>query len=227
MKTRRPLCSPTTRKRGYTLTEIIIASSISVAIGGAAMWFLVEGSRSSVKATNTSITDLSQWSIFTAISVDSKTANGMAVYKAFTKDDMKDSTLRLNNDGRGNVLILTRGRAEAGSTTTSYRQITGYVFTPSTKTLRKFVYEVPASERGDPATGVRPKTLEEILVDNFDHFHFRPVADNLLPTESGTGVFLVRERGHSGILTVESVQGDGNKRAVSKKLIDASFFIRG
>jgi hypothetical protein len=215
------------RKRGYTLTEILIASSISVAVGGAAMWFLVEGSRSSVKSTNTSINDLSQWSIFTAISVDSKTANGMAVYKDFTKDDMKDSTVRLNNGERGNVLILTRGKALAGSTATSYTQVTGYVFTPSKKTLRKFVYNVPTSEQGDPATNTKPKTLEEILVDNFDTFSFRNVADNLQPTDSGVGVFLVRERGHSGILTVESIQGDGNKRAVSKKLIDASFFIRG
>ncbi len=215
------------RKRGLTLTEVLIATGLSVALGSAAMWFLMEGTKSSLKATNTSINDISQWSIFTAISVDSKIANGMAVYKHFTKDDLKDISLRLNNSERGNVLILTRGVQQEKAKKTSYTQITGYVYSPTSKNLRKFVYDVPASEQGNADFNIEPKTLEQILIDNFETFALRSIADELRPTSTGVGVFLVRERGQSGILTVESIQGAGTQNAVSKKLIDASFFIRG
>jgi prepilin-type N-terminal cleavage/methylation domain-containing protein len=215
------------QKRGFTLTEILVAMSISVAMGGAAMWFLVEGTRASLKATNTSINDLSQWSIFTAISVDAKTANGMVVYKNFIEDDIKNSSLRLNNNERGNVLILTRGSQAEKSKFTAFTRITGYVYSASTKTLRKFVYDVPPTEQGDPDMGIDPKSLEQILIDNYESFSLRKVADDLLPTSTGVGVFLVRERGQSGILTVETVQGSGSRYVENKKLIDAAFFIRG
>lgn len=214
------------RKRGLTLTEVLVASSISVALGASAMWFVTEGTRSSLKAASTSINDISQWSIFTAISVDSKIANGMTVYKNFTREEMKDNSFRLNNAERGNVLILTRSIQKPNAKKTSYTQITGYIFSATTKNLRKFVYAVPEAEQGNPALGVEPKTLEEILIDNFETFAPRSIADELHPTTTGAGVFLVRERGQSGILTVESIQGT-NTRHKSKKLIDASFFIRG
>ena len=100
---------------GYTLTEVLIGISLSVAIGGAATWFLMEGTRASLKTTNISASDLSQWSIFTAISVDSKIANGMAVYRAFTVSDLDDSSKRMTNGERGNVLILSRSTQSSGS----------------------------------------------------------------------------------------------------------------
>ena len=223
------------RRSGFTLTEVIIAMSISTVIAGMAVWFMVEGARSSVKATNTTINDLSQWSIFTAISVDSRTANGMAIYQSFTAADMSDKTKRVSlgtvdpvtskPDPLGNVLILSLGHQAQGSKKTIYDQITGYVYNSTTKTLRKFVYTVPAAEKGNAALNVDPATLEEILVNNIASFSMRKVADNLNMVDP-RGVFLIRGD-QSGVLTVESVHGDGNARAVSKKLIDASFFIRG
>jgi len=218
-------------KRGFTLTEVIIAMTISVAIGGTATWFLVEGTKASLKAANTSIADLSQWSIFTAISVDSKVANGMAVYRTFTAADMADSTKRVTEGGvdndanpRGNVLILTRSAQGANSKFAHYEQITGYVYSSSTKLLRKFTYEVPVSEQGTATT--QPATLEQILNDHLTNFAFQKVAGDLVTASSG-GVFLVRKEGSSGILAVQSEQGGTNNQVSSKKLIEASFFIRG
>ena len=218
--------SSKSRTRGYTISELLIAMSISVVIGGAATWFLVEGTRSSLKTTNLSLSDLSQWSIFTAISVDSKVANGMSVYGSFTESSMADSTMRKVNGERGNVLILSRSTQPTGSKKATYKQITGYVFTPGTKLLRKFTYEVPASEQGNPATGVEPATLEEILVNNLRSFSFSKVSDELVSVDAG-GVFLVRQTGQSGILAVESQQGGASGSTAIKKLIEASFFIRG
>ncbi|ATC62734.1 hypothetical protein CMV30_01435 [Nibricoccus aquaticus] len=214
------------RKRGYTLTEVLIALGISVALGGAATWFMMEGARASLKATNNSVNDLAQWSIFVAISVDSKTANGMSVYSTFTPADMADSTKRLNKDGRGNVLILTKSSQDAGSSRAAYDKITGYIYSPTTKNLRKFEYTVTAAEKGDLATNVLPATLEEILVNNYTTLVPHIIGENLTPPVTGFGVFLVRERGHSGILSIEAAQGI-DARTVNKKLIEASFFIRG
>ena len=106
----------------------------------------------------------------------------------------------------------------------TYEQITGYVYKPSTKTLRKFIYQVTAAEQGGPTTD--PATLEEILTGNYASFVFKDVADHVVSVDSG-GVFLVRQTGQSGILAVESQLGEGTRTAVTKKLIEASFFIRG
>jgi prepilin-type N-terminal cleavage/methylation domain-containing protein len=216
------------RNCGYTLSEVLIAMSIGVVILGTATWFMIEGARVSMKTTNNSINDLSQWSIFTAISVDSKVANGMEVYRTFTSADLNDSTKRLDKDQRGNVLILTRSHQEGNSRQATYDQITGYIYSATTKNLRKFVYIVPPSEKGDPATNTPPATLEQILVNNLTTFSPRSIADNVhVPDSAWGGVFLVRQKGQSGILTIESVQGDGNAQITNKKLIDAAFFIRG
>jgi prepilin-type N-terminal cleavage/methylation domain-containing protein len=215
-------------QRGYTLSEILIAMSLSVVVLAAATWFMVEGTRASMKTTNNSINDLSQWSIFTAISVDSKVANGMEVYRTFTAADMSDPTKRLDKDQRGNVLILTRSHQVGNSRQATYDQITGYIYSATTKNLRKFVYTVPPSEQGNPATGTPPATLEQILVNNLTNFAPGSIADNVnKPDAAWGGVFLVRQKGQSGILTIESVQGEGNTHSVNKKLIDAAFFIRG
>lgn len=219
---RRPLRS----SRGYTLSEVLIAMSIGVVVLATATWFMVEGTRVSMKTTNNSINDLSQWSIFTAISVDSKVANGMEIYSTFTTADLNDPTKRLDKDQRGNVLILTRSHQTGNSRLATYDQITGYIYSATTKNLRKFVYKVPASEQGDATTP--PATLEQILVNNLTSFSPHSIAENVnTPNSAWGGVFLVRQKGQSGILTIESVQGDGNSHIVNKKLIDAAFFIRG
>ncbi|MGC4074993.1 MAG: prepilin-type N-terminal cleavage/methylation domain-containing protein [Nibricoccus sp.] len=208
-------------RRGFTLSEVMVAMTIGAAIAGTATWFMVEGARISYKTTNTSINDLSQWSIFTAISVDTKVANGMAIYASFLQPDIADDTKRLNKDQRGQVLILTRSHQDQNSKKSVYDLITGYVYASSTKTLRKFQYVVTAAEQG-----ANPATLEEILNNNYTNFTFTKVATDLTAVDSA-GVFLVRQKGQSGILTVESAQGSGNAQVISKKLIEASFFIRG
>lgn len=212
---------------GYTLSEVLIAMSIGTAIAGTATWFMVEGARIALKTTNTSLNDLSQWSIFTAISVDSKVANAVSVYSTFTATDMANATKRLDAKACGNVLILSRSHQDAGTKLSVIDEITGYVFNESGGILRKFKYATLPAERGE--TGSPPFSLEKILTDNLalGTFQMRKVADHLNAITAGRGIFLVREKGRSGLLTVEAVQGAGSTHIVNKKLIEASFFIRG
>lgn len=210
---------------GFTLVEIMIASAIGLVLCGTAAWFVVEGTRISLKTAASSTNDLAEWGIFAGMTVDSKTANGMIMYPTFDKATLADRTKRLTDRGQGNVLILTKLTQPTRDNPAKYEQFTGYVFDPTYKTLKKFVHVIPSDEQ-DPAD-----TAEIILAGIFDKLQLSTLATNVSvtsPTLQGNKAFLLRSKANlSAVLNVQISSGNANVSTGKSKLIEATFFVRG
>src|ERR1019366_327906 len=66
-------------RNGFTLVEIMIAGAIATIIGAAAMGFVIEATRATLKTQSNSRNDLTEWGIYTGITIDSRVANGMVL----------------------------------------------------------------------------------------------------------------------------------------------------
>jgi len=218
------------KKAGFTLSETMLGLAIGMVVAGAAGWFLVEGTRISLKTSAASTNDLSEWGILTSITVDTKTANGMVMYSSFLKTTFSSSSNRLASGQTGNVLVLTQSTPNNSGSSSSaaiYTQLTGYVFDPTYSTFKKFVYYTTSTEK-NPSS---PASLETILYNNFDALVLQTLANNVKAVSTTSplnSAFLCRDAGNqSGELNLQVVGGNSMLSTSSSKLIETSFFVRG
>lgn len=216
------------KTRGFTLVEIMISSAIGCAFCAAAVWFLVEGTRISLKTASSSTNDLAEWGIFSALTIDSKVANGMFMYPDFIKATLANSANELDDQSTdrktGNVMILTKSVYSAATETTYVEQVTGYVFNPSQGALKTFTFVTSTDERAPTVT------IEEILENHFDTITLTTIATNLTAKSFGTTgkAFLCRSKNNrSAVLNLEVANGFANARTSKNKLIEATIFVRG
>lgn len=228
------------RCRGFTLVEIAIATTISTLIVIASLGFLLEATRATMRTQNNSQNDLTEWGIYSGITIDSRVANGLNIYKDFTAasfnalaDQISDKANTVTGLGnRGDFLVLSKSTQPDDNTPAKFLSLTGYVFDPGSPidggkgTFKKFVYSVPTAEQGN--------TLEAILTAHYASFVLITVANGLdavitdgAPSAAQKRAFLYRDvKLHSAVLNLQVRNGFTGTRTDNAKLIETAFFIR-
>ena len=220
-----------------TLVEMMFALVISVMVLGVSVGFLVEATRATLRVQSNTQNDLTEWGIYAGITIDTRIANGMTLYKDFNAASFLDHTYRItdktstvtNSATRGDFLVLSQSTQDPGSSVTSYSALTGYLYTagaPGKGTFTKFTFLVPSAEKNHD--------LETILSAHYNQFVFRTVATGLDATHSDNATTGAQNRAfqyrstvsNSGVLNLEVSTGYANVRTADKKLIETAFFIR-
>lgn len=205
-----------------TLVEMLIALALSAAIGGTATYFIVEGTRASLRTASSSDNDLVQWSISSRLQVDSKLANGAVIYKDLTSTSI-DIDKRCTAGARGNLLVLSLSSSPNGSRSSSYEKITGYLFDPTAHILEKFEYDVTEAEKTAGAD------LEKIIKDNMGSFTFTVVARDV-DTIDTDGPFINRDltsrNVNAAAATFRLIQGNAALHTRDAILVEVAFMIR-
>lgn len=212
-------------RRGMTLVEIMIAMSLAVAVGGMAIWFMVQSTRTSLRTLSNVDNDLEQWSISNRLLIDSKLANAVSIYSSFEVASFT-SSLGLGPGYRGNFLVLSQSDQPAGSTTSTFTNLWGFVYNPATKVLSKFDY--PVTDAADAG-----KSLDQILTDRYAaiSLKLRIVARDVSLVGDATGVdgltgaFLCREQGRQGNLVFRRSSGTSTKTK-DNRMFEISFYTR-
>lgn len=216
--------------RGMTLVEIMFAMSIGVVVLGIALNMLIGATRATRRVQSNTENDLTEWGVSASVTIDTRIANGMSIYKDFALANFNDASDRITTDSaRGNFLVLTQSRQAADSKTTTYTTLSGYLYTAGattgTGTFKRFAYNVPTADS--------TKTLEEILAAHYNDFQFVLLATGLEATHSD-GATIPTNRAfqcrsfklHSGVLNLEITSGFAKTGTKNTKLIETAFFIR-
>lgn len=211
------------RARGFTLVEVLLAAAIGSVVIASASWFMVECLRATIASENMNRNNIAEWGIVSSITIDSKVANGMYLYKNAVASSYDTSDDRLTSGKHGNLLVLTRTEQATSDTVAKIELITCYVFNPTTSTLKKATYTPTATEQ--------IQDLETILTANYSSLSFKTVATEVTQNYAGTttdpaGAFYYRDSDNqSGVLSVEkAIAGRGT--TTKKKLIESAFNIR-
>jgi len=208
------------RRRGFTLAEILIAGSIAAAMAGAAILFVVQGTRASLRTAASSENDLVQWSISSRLQLDSRVANGAVI---FTDTNTANITVAKRRVGgqRGNLLVLSRSRNADGSRSSSFQNLTGYYYAPDSRQLFKFDHPVSAAQQASQAT------LETILTTNLATITFVRIGENI-DTIDDDGLFVSRDIGNinAAAATLRLNQGNTRLGTADTALVEVSFMIR-
>lgn len=205
-----------------TLTEVMVAMTLSVFIGGAATFFIIQGTRASLRATSSSINDLVQWSISSRLQIDSKLANGAVIYEDMTASSI-DIDKRCSAGKRGKLLVLSLSSSPNGSKASTYEKITGYLYDPSAKTLRKFEYDVSSAEK------TAGTNLETIIKNNMAGFTMKLVARDVESIDTA-GPFINRDLSSRNVnaaaATFRLNQGSSTQHTKDSVLVEIAFLIR-
>ena len=105
------------RRRGFTLVELLITVAISAAVGAAALYFLVEGTRVSLRTMSNTMNDLNQWGLTSHVLIDSKQANAVSIYPDATADNLTLANRRSNPGERGKLMVFSLSTSAAGPAT--------------------------------------------------------------------------------------------------------------
>ena len=223
----------TARCTGITLVEMMFSLTIGVVILGASVGFLVEATRSSLRVQNKTQNDLTEWGIYAGVTVDTRSANGMTLYKTFNPSSFVDSSYEITDQTtthRGDFLVLSKTTQPPNSLIPSFLSLTGYIYTAGatlgTGTFQKFVYTVPVAEQTN--------SLETILTAHYSNFVLLPVAFGLDATNSDNDpttptnrAFLYRDSVHrSGVLNLLINSGSSVTNTANTKLVETAFYIR-
>ena len=214
----------------------MIATTIGVAAIAAATGFLMEATRSTIRASNNSNSDLAVWDIYAQISIDSKVANGMIIYKDFTKSSfdptLPTTNVRLASGLRGDALILTKSLSTL--TASEITNIVGFYFDASTSTFRRFQFAISSPNTTDSIETILTNNYatlvakSEIMATNVSATIMNP--DPNTPTNPNSSdpnlrAFLCRDQsGQSGVLNILLKVSTGNQTAY--KLIESAFVVR-
>lgn len=221
---------------GMTLVEIMVAMLLGTAIIATATSFLVEVTRATVKTTNRSSGDLMTWDIYAQISIDSKVANGMCIYKDFTKasfdPDVNFSNVRKPSGARGDLLVLTRSEPTGNLTNpTRITNVVGFYYDRAASTFKRFTFPLNSTD-----------SVERILTDNYGAMIAASVTlatdvtatvvnpdltspSNPDPSDPNPRAFLCRDqKGQSGVLNIQLLTQTGNLK--NYKIVEAAFVVR-
>jgi hypothetical protein len=205
--------------------------------------FTVDLVRSSLRTQNKAQNDLTEWGIYQGITVDTRTANGMTLYKTFSNSaDFADVTMQVpsrTDVTRGDFLVLTQTTqvpSAPSSPNFNITAITGYIYTDGTPAdsgngiFQKFTYAVPSAEQGN--------SLETILTAHKSTIaaSLTTIATGLTATHSDNAsspsspknrAFMIRNALlSSGMLNLSVSTGYVGTRTNNEKLIETAFFIR-
>lgn len=205
-------------RRGMTLTELMIALSLTLAVSGAASWFLVESTRTSLRSMSNIDNDLEQWNISNRLLIDSKLANAVTIYNKYEVASF-DSATGLGPGERGNFLVLSQSDPVAGTSNSQFKKLWGYVYDSTAKTLSKFEWEVTGTDLTDA------KPLVEILKARYSSFTLRTMATDITLVDSGVEAFLVREKGRQANLVFRRTSGK-HKKTTDYRMFEISFYTR-
>jgi len=221
------------KSKGFTLTEILIAATLSVTLVGLSVTFLIQATRSTLRTQSTSQNDLTEWGIYQGIAVDTRTANGMTLYKTKNPSDFSDSSKQITtNTTRGDFLVLSQSTQQPNTQRPTYISITGYIYEDGTPantgkgTLKKFTLTVPSGQQNN--------ALETILTANINRLTYTIIAEGLTATNSDNDpttptnrAFLYRSTSlRSGVLNLQVNTGFTGTQTIDAKLIETAFFIR-
>jgi hypothetical protein len=205
-----------------TLVELMVALTIGVFILGAATFFIIQGTRASLRATSSSENDLVQWSISSRLQIDSKLANGAVIYRSLDSASVALDQ-RCAAGARGNLLVLSLSSSPNGSRASVYEKLTGYLYDSNARVLRKFEHDVSSS---DQASG---KDLETIITENMADFTFTVVARDIETIDSD-GPFINRDLTNRNVnaaaATFRLTQGSAAFMTRDSILVEIAFLIR-
>jgi len=237
------------RPRGFTLVELLIATSISVIVCGMATYFLFEGLRASLKTSAIYTNDMTQWGLTNRLLIDTKLANCIEIFQDNSTTTLTNAAILIGGSPAGgvdpgsfgNFIVLALGAETAGTSTMAYSSLYGYYYSPSlakedgvntfaAQTLYRFQYTVPSS---DTTLG-----LEAIVAKDENNFQYTAVANGLtlpaLPAgDSETnGAFLNRSaflanlllRAKSGVNLSGSSVND--TLTSNSRMIEVAFYAR-
>jgi hypothetical protein len=201
--------------------ETLIAMTVGTVVGGAAVWFIVEGTRVTLRTNASTTNDMAQWSISSRIQIDSRIANGAVIFPSLGDDDLRDVRRRRGGE-RGHVLVLSLSSRAPGATRSYYKSVIGYVYDPATRTLSKFEHEVAAAQQG-----VNPSTLETILLTNKAGFQMQVLAREVGSLDAA-GPFVCRDIANVNAATATfQLEQRSSLWTSEKTLCEVSFQIRG
>jgi len=214
------------QKAGFTLTELVIAMTISVITAGMALAFLFEGLRSSLKTTAIYTNDMTQWGLTNRLLIDSKLANAVAIYTDNSAATIAAAAVLTTPRGvaqnaSGNFLVLAQGSQVDDSTTMTYSSLIGYYFNTGNGTLSRFQYNVTSAEANT--------ALESILNTELGNFVYTPVSNNLALQSNEPAAFLNRVDGHVANMLLRASAGLTNSTSSftrNDRLIEVSFYTR-
>lgn len=209
-----------THKKGFTLVELIIASSISLLVIGAGLTILITGIRSSALSTSVIQNDISQLGLDSKLTVDSRMANQLALYTEYSPG--MTAIDFISNPGKytgkyGNFLVLATSTS-TNSGGISYKKISGLHY--KNNNLYKFDYVVSIADQESN------KPLTAILIENKNSIEssYKQQAKDLSPL-SRSGLFLLRSNVSASMACIVK-NGSTSSKTISSKVIEANFHIR-
>ena len=247
---RPPRTAAFSRRAGFTLTELLIAMTISVVLCGMATYFLFEGLRASLKTSAIYTNDMTQWGLTNRLMIDTKLANNIEIFADNSSATLTAAATYTNNTPAGgvakgtfgNFIVLALGAMAEVSTTQQqyqYSSLYGYYYNPTAKTLSRFQYAVSASDSQqstyNTSTGQVSGGLEAIVKEHLGDFQYTVVGTDLtlqpLPTgATGTnGAFLNRIPGQLANMLLRASAGltnTNNSLTRSDRMIEVAFYAR-
>ena len=237
-------------RAGFTLTELLIAMSISVIVCGMALAFLFEGLRASLKTSAVYTNDMTQWGLTNRLMIDTKLANNIEIFTDNSTATLSAAATYTNNTPAGgvaqgtfgNFIVLALGSMAEISTTQQqyqYSSLFGYYYNPTAQTLSRFQYTVSASDSQqstyNTSTGNVSGGLEAIVNEHLGDFQYTVVGTTLAlqPLPSGAtgpnGAFLNRIPGQLANMLLRASAGLTNSTNTftrSDRMIEVAFYAR-
>jgi prepilin-type N-terminal cleavage/methylation domain-containing protein len=233
-------------RAGFTLTELLIAMSISVIVCGMALAFLFEGLRASLKTSAVYTNDMTQWGLTNRLLIDTKLANNIAIYTDNSAGTLAAAVTAGGGVGEGsfgNFIVLALGAVMDVTTTQQqqqYSSLYGYYYNPTAQTLSRFQYTIPSNEPlyASPPTAPTPIPavgLEALVSEHLGDFKYTVVGTTLAlqPLPSGAtgpnGAFLLRKINQLANMLVRASAGLTNSTNTftrSDRMIEVAFYAR-
>lgn len=208
----------TSSTAAFTLVEIMIAAAIGLPVAAGAVWFLFEATRTYYATSSASLNNFAQWGLASRLNIDTRTANGLAIYEEYDMTKVSPTLRRDTATPRGNFLVLSSSTYDPATKKSVFNHLTGYVYDSSKQTLSKFEYDVP-----DTYKSPTPAILETILSDNIDKFQFTEMARGVSALMSG-GPFFYRAKNYASA-AFRLVTGT-TLHTTDNRVVEASFFVR-
>ncbi len=230
-----------------SLIEVMYAMAIGVFVIGTATWFIFEGMKASLKATNDVENSIQQWGLSAKLQIDGKVANGVTIFYSADQSTWQGSPAlpvvipvddgnAANGLERGKVLVLTKTKLVQGFDTKLVTDIIFYYYTGgnlvATGTLKRYpgkdlTFKVPAAQAVDSSN--KPKPVAQLVSDYYTTFtgSGAAVVQDKLVSIATDGPFAHFGDGNNASIALvrEETNGAGNI-VKSSNLTEVSFNLR-